>query len=72
MIRQMERHSRASFAAVSVRGKAAGGQHISAELCASQQTVRLLHGDPQHYNVLFDGALAMFFGVALWASVEDS
>ena len=25
-----------------------------AELCASQRGVRLLHGDLQHYNVLFD------------------
>ncbi len=27
-----------------------------AELCASQRDVRLLHGDLQHYNVLFDKA----------------
>jgi streptomycin 6-kinase len=31
------------------------GQHIYGQLCASQQHVRLLHGDLQHYNVLFDG-----------------
>jgi streptomycin 6-kinase len=30
------------------------GQHVYAELCASQQGVRLLHGDLQHYNVLLD------------------
>gem|GEM_PF-340948 len=30
------------------------GQHIYLQLCASQQNVRLLHGDLQHYNVLFD------------------
>jgi streptomycin 6-kinase len=30
------------------------GQHQYAELCASQQCARLLHGDLQHYNVLFD------------------
>ncbi len=27
---------------------------LYAELCASQQTTRLLHGDLQHYNVLWD------------------
>jgi streptomycin 6-kinase len=32
----------------------AQGQRLYAELCASQQGVRLLHGDLQHYNVLFD------------------
>ena len=30
------------------------GQHLYMELCASQQGARLLHGDLQHYNVLFD------------------
>ena len=30
------------------------GQHLYLELCASQQETRLLHGDLQHYNVLFD------------------
>jgi streptomycin 6-kinase len=30
------------------------GQHLYLELCASQQRPRLLHGDLQHYNVLFD------------------
>jgi streptomycin 6-kinase len=30
------------------------GQHLYMELCASQQRPRLLHGDLQHYNVLFD------------------
>ena len=30
------------------------GGRIYAELCASQQTRVLLHGDLQHYNVLFD------------------
>ena len=30
------------------------GQHIYLRLCASQRGVRLLHGDLQHYNVLFD------------------
>lgn len=29
-------------------------QHIYMALCASQRNVRLLHGDLQHYNVLFD------------------
>lgn len=29
-------------------------QHIYLRLCASQRGVRLLHGDLQHYNVLFD------------------
>jgi streptomycin 6-kinase len=30
------------------------GQQIYTALCASQKEVRLLHGDLQHYNVLFD------------------
>jgi streptomycin 6-kinase len=30
------------------------GQRFYFELCASQRNVRLLHGDLQHYNVLFD------------------
>lgn len=30
------------------------GQHLYTKLCRSQQGVRLLHGDLQHYNVLFD------------------
>lgn len=30
------------------------GQRVYAELCASQQGTRLLHGDLQHYNILFD------------------
>lgn len=30
------------------------GRHLYQELCASQQGTRLLHGDLQHYNVLFD------------------
>lgn len=30
------------------------GQHLYSELCASQRDTRLLHGDLQHYNVLFD------------------
>jgi streptomycin 6-kinase len=30
------------------------GQRVYAELCASQGERRLLHGDLQHYNVLFD------------------
>jgi streptomycin 6-kinase len=29
-------------------------QHLYGELCASQQGARLLHGDLQHHNVLFD------------------
>jgi streptomycin 6-kinase len=32
----------------------AQGQHTYLELCASQRRVQLLHGDLQHYNVLFD------------------
>lgn len=30
------------------------GQRLYSDLCASQKEVRLLHGDLQHYNVLFD------------------
>jgi len=30
------------------------GQHLYVGLCASQRRPRLLHGDLQHYNVLFD------------------
>jgi streptomycin 6-kinase len=30
------------------------GQDIYTELCRSQQAIRLLHGDLQHYNILFD------------------
>ncbi len=30
------------------------GQKVCLELCASQRQTRLLHGDLQHYNVLFD------------------
>ena len=30
------------------------GRRLYDGLCASQQTVRLLHGDLQHYNILFD------------------
>ena len=30
------------------------GHHVFSELCASQRGPRLLHGDLQHYNVLFD------------------
>jgi len=30
------------------------GQRVFADLCASQTRTRLLHGDLQHYNVLFD------------------
>ncbi len=30
------------------------GRKLYAELCASQREARLLHGDLQHYNVLFD------------------
>jgi streptomycin 6-kinase len=29
-------------------------QHVYTDLCASQRRTRLLHGDLQHYNVLFD------------------
>jgi len=31
------------------------GQRLYSELCASQRGIRLLHGDLQHYNILFDG-----------------
>ena len=30
------------------------GEHVFSRLCASQRLPRLLHGDLQHYNVLFD------------------
>ena len=30
------------------------GQLLYSELCSSQQATRLLHGDLQHYNILFD------------------
>jgi streptomycin 6-kinase len=30
------------------------GQHLYSKLCASQKEIRLLHGDLQHYNILFD------------------
>jgi streptomycin 6-kinase len=30
------------------------GQHLYTELCASQQSSSLLHGDLHHYNVLYD------------------
>lgn len=32
------------------------GQRVYANVCASQQRPKLLHGDLQHYNVLFDSA----------------
>ena len=32
----------------------AAGQRVFLDLCASQRRPRLLHGDLQHYNVLFD------------------
>lgn len=32
------------------------GQQIYTALCASQKGARLLHGDLQHYNILFDSA----------------
>ena len=32
----------------------AAGQRVYLSLCASQRRTRLLHGDLQHYNVLFD------------------
>jgi streptomycin 6-kinase len=32
------------------------GQRLYLELCASQKERMLLHGDLQHYNVLFDSA----------------
>src|SRR3989441_4846065 len=30
------------------------GHHVFSQLCASQRSPRLLHGELQHYNVLFD------------------
>jgi streptomycin 6-kinase len=36
------------------RGLVEEARQRFAELCASQRGVRLLHGDLQHYNVLFD------------------
>jgi streptomycin 6-kinase len=30
------------------------GQRLYSELCSTQQEIRLLHGDLQHYNILFD------------------
>jgi streptomycin 6-kinase len=30
------------------------GHHVFSQLCASQRSPRLLHGDLQHYNMLFD------------------
>jgi streptomycin 6-kinase len=30
------------------------GHHVFSQLCASQRSARLLHGDLQHYNLLFD------------------
>ena len=32
------------------------GHHVFSQLCASQRGPRLLHGDLQHYNVLFDSS----------------
>ncbi|MFY9609766.1 MAG: aminoglycoside phosphotransferase family protein [Blastocatellia bacterium] len=32
------------------------GQQIYSKLCSSQKGTRLLHGDLQHYNILFDSA----------------
>ena len=32
------------------------GQQMYSELCSSQKGTRLLHGDLQHYNILFDSA----------------
>ncbi|HSF22619.1 MAG TPA: aminoglycoside phosphotransferase family protein [Blastocatellia bacterium] len=32
------------------------GQQMYSELCGSQTSTRLLHGDLQHYNILFDSA----------------
>ncbi len=32
------------------------GHHVFSQLCASQRRPRLLHGDLQHYNVLFDSS----------------
>jgi streptomycin 6-kinase len=36
------------------KGLAEAGQEVYLHLCASQREPRLLHGDLQHYNVLFD------------------
>jgi len=36
------------------RDLAVAGQQVYARLCASQRQPQLLHGDLQHYNVLFD------------------
>src|SRR5207302_6488907 len=33
------------------------GHYVFSQLCASQRLPRLLHGDLQHYNVLFDSSL---------------
>ena len=32
------------------------GDHVVSQLCAPQRSPRLLHGDLQHYNVLFDSS----------------
>jgi streptomycin 6-kinase len=34
----------------------AAGQYVFSQVCASQRSPRLLHGDLQHYNVLFDSS----------------
>ena len=36
------------------KGLVEAGQEVYLDLCASQREPRLLHGDLQHYNVLFD------------------
>src|SRR4051794_8733700 len=36
------------------RGLVEDARRVFAELCASQRGTRLLHGDLQHYNVLYD------------------
>jgi streptomycin 6-kinase len=36
------------------RGLVEQAEQLYAQLCATQQRVRLLHGDLQHYNILFD------------------
>jgi streptomycin 6-kinase len=36
------------------KGLVEAGQEVYLDLCASQRQSRLLHGDLQHYNVLFD------------------
>lgn len=36
------------------RGLVEQGERMYAELCASQRDLRLLHGDLQHYSILFD------------------